>query len=208
MADRHRENKCRNKAWLQSQCALQLPMRAIATNAGCSLCNVRYWIKEHGLAPYRSRRERYGPFTCKCGTTDGMKFYASSNRYRCKKCAALYFVARARTRKLKIIERMGGKCAHCGWNAWPEGLSLHHLNPAHKDPKYAQLVRTATWDKVETELQKCVMLCLCCHIGLHANRITLGQHHGVQSGPTLEKGRVRFPHRAQLQQARPGFDPR
>lgn len=55
---------------------------------------------------------------------------------------------------------MGGKCFDCGLVSAPCVYDFHHENGSDKD---ASVSRLQTWEKIEKELQKCVMLCANCH---------------------------------------------
>jgi predicted HNH restriction endonuclease len=78
-----------------------------------------------------------------------------------------YQVNRWREIKKKAVELMGGKCCKCGFDAHPSALQFHHLDAETKDVSWNKL-RLRSWDKIVSELKKCIMLCANCHAIEHA----------------------------------------
>jgi 5-methylcytosine-specific restriction endonuclease McrA len=66
------------------------------------------------------------------------------------------------------IEYMGGCCQVCGYNKCDAALHFHHLNPNEKD---FNISSEYDWDKVQLELEKCILLCSNCHIEAHQSLI-------------------------------------
>lgn len=52
-------------------------------------------------------------------------------------------------------------------------LDFHHVDPLTKDGDVSDIVRGVSLEKLQRELDKCVMLCSNCHRKLHANKLTL-----------------------------------
>ena len=97
------------------------------------------------------------------------EFYKSSkdgNKYWCKKCSREDNTGRIRSRKLKGIEYLGGKCSRCGYDKCPDALEFHHLNPEEKDSDYRKM-RYRSFEKVKKELDKCILVCANCHREIH-----------------------------------------
>lgn len=68
--------------------------------------------------------------------------------------------------KLKAIRHLGGKCSTCGYDKCPAALDFHHTNPKQKDFTLSRFSRAA-WNKLQKELEKCILLCANCHRELH-----------------------------------------
>jgi len=71
-------------------------------------------------------------------------------------------------RKQQAVEYKGGVCFKCGLSYPPAVFEFHHTDPSNKDKdltRYKQL----KWDRMQIELDKCILLCANCH------RLT---HHG------------------------------
>ena len=66
------------------------------------------------------------------------------------------------------IEYKGGKCEKCGYSRCMEALEFHHCDPTQKDFSISSKGYTRSWDKVRSELDKCMMLCANCHREFHA----------------------------------------
>ena len=73
-----------------------------------------------------------------------------------------------RKSKERIIESMGGCCQVCGYNKCNNALALHHLNPEEKDFGFGSIrANPKSWDKIVSELRKCVLVCHNCHSEIH-----------------------------------------
>ncbi len=71
--------------------------------------------------------------------------------------------------KLKLIANHGGRCNSCGYNkSFTQSYCFHHLDPTTKLFEVNALsCKTKAFAIVETEAQKCQLLCLNCHHELH-----------------------------------------
>lgn len=67
--------------------------------------------------------------------------------------------------KLKAVEYKGGKCVICGYNKCVRSLQFHHVDPSKKDFSLSQVTRQ--WEKVKSELDKCIIVCANCHGEIH-----------------------------------------
>lgn len=69
-----------------------------------------------------------------------------------------------RNRKLLFISMLGGVCARCGQMPHHAAMEFHHL----KDKKFTiSQILLKDIEKIEKELQNCVLLCSNCHQILH-----------------------------------------
>ncbi len=78
---------------------------------------------------------------------------------------ALIKAVTKRRRKVKAmsIEYKGGKCLLCGYNKFQGALELHHIESKNKSFGIGDKGYTRSWERVKTELDKCVLLCANCH---------------------------------------------
>lgn len=74
--------------------------------------------------------------------------------------------------KRRAVEYKGGKCIVCDYNRCLRGLEFHHLDPTKKDFQISR-ANPIAWDKIETELDKCVLVCCRCHREIHEGLIEL-----------------------------------
>lgn len=85
-------------------------------------------------------------------------------RTQCNSCAV---TKRRWKTKIELVESKGGKCERCGWSGHPGALQFHHKDPSSK--KFAisgnKLLVKNRW----SELDKCELLCACCHSIEHSN---------------------------------------
>lgn len=92
-----------------------------------------------------------------------------------KQEANRFYVKQARKRlKLKAVDYKGGACKACGYSKCISALEFHHIDPAQKDFQLSEAARdTWSWEKIQTELDKCVLLCCRCHREIHAGIIRM-----------------------------------
>jgi len=77
-------------------------------------------------------------------------------------------VERRRGRKARAVAHMGGSCHACGRDGPPATFEFHHLAANEKDFGISETGILHRWEKVVSELAKCVMLCANCHREVHA----------------------------------------
>ena len=68
--------------------------------------------------------------------------------------------------KQKAIDYKGGSCKICSYNRCNEALTFHHLNPSEKDFTIAYM-KSWGFDRIKSELDKCILLCTRCHTEVH-----------------------------------------
>ena len=73
-----------------------------------------------------------------------------------------------RVTKARAVAFMGGTCFGCGASHANSVFEFHHLNAWDKEFGISQDGAMRSWQKVVTELAKCVMLCANCHREVHA----------------------------------------
>lgn len=65
------------------------------------------------------------------------------------------------------VEYKGGKCNSCNYNKCIAALEFHHIDPEQKDFGIGNKGFTKSWDKIKTELDKCILVCANCHREIH-----------------------------------------
>lgn len=86
------------------------------------------------------------------------------------------FEAKQRRQALKerAIAYLGGACRQCGYDKCPAAFDFHHLDATTKDFEISSVM---SWERLQPELDKCVLLCATCHReahdGWHPNLVTL-----------------------------------
>ena len=61
-------------------------------------------------------------------------------------------------------------CQICGYNKYGGSLDFHHIDPNKKLFTLSRYWRYS-WDKLEEEIKKCILLCANCHREFHAGLI-------------------------------------
>ena len=74
-----------------------------------------------------------------------------------------------RRRKVRdmALEYKGSACQICGYNKSKRALSFHHVEPNKKDFGISSRWFTRSWEKTRAELDKCILLCMNCHMEIH-----------------------------------------
>jgi hypothetical protein len=71
-------------------------------------------------------------------------------------------------RKIRKYKKMIGKCDLCGWNKHTEILQFHHKNKSIKKFKFSTgHLGSHSWDSIEKEIKKCILICPNCHNWIH-----------------------------------------
>ena len=116
-----------------------------------------------------------------CGTalTQTNSLLTSRNA-KCRSCYNLKYrgkgIAQQKANKRKAIEKLGGKCAHCGiQHDTVDIYDFHHRYPQQKLYNVAVLLRKKWSDITDKELNKCILLCANCHRVEHAEISLLQQ---------------------------------
>lgn len=147
-------------------------INSIATEVGCSVNKVAYWVRKHGL---HSKCEKFSvqKYRCKCGETNPRKFYGHKKKI-CAKCHSKATLQLAKEKREKAIKFLGSKCVapDCGFNRWTCSLDIHHLDPNKKDPNF-KTMRHWSWERIEKEIAHCVLLCRNCHTAYHNGELKL-----------------------------------
>lgn len=73
-----------------------------------------------------------------------------------------------REMKRRAIASFGGVCLVCGSGYMPAALEFHHPDPSKKEFAISVDGIYRSWEKIQKELENCVMLCANCHAEIHA----------------------------------------
>jgi len=72
--------------------------------------------------------------------------------------------------KEALVKAFGGKCPLCEFNKYNEGFAFHHIDPSKKEFTISSYGKLNT-EKLKEEAKKCVMICMTCHVGIHAKHL-------------------------------------
>ncbi len=102
-----------------------------------------------------------------CAIHGLVKFYKRTKyTWSCSKCMTAAVTKHRQKLKLKAIEYKGGKCESCEYKKSVWALQFHHTDPGKKDFTVGQSF-TTKWERIQPELDKCILLCSNCHAELH-----------------------------------------
>lgn len=97
-----------------------------------------------------------------------------SKEYTSKQIAAILKREWALYLKERAILEMGGRCQICGYHEDPVALDFHHINPSEKEYK---ITKIRTWERMASELEKCILVCSNCHRSIHSGTIALPEYY-------------------------------
>ena len=151
------------KELIEGCIARGLSIHKMADELGVCFTSIRHWLKKHNLVTQVSKPSK--EYLCKCGETDGNKFYQKSKTC-CKKCHNDRLMSAWRNNKVKAVDHKGGKCMRCGYNKYIGALEFHHRDPTTKECAWDAMCRW-TWARIVEEINKCDLLCANCHREVH-----------------------------------------
>lgn len=90
-----------------------------------------------------------------------------------------YYVKKSKEQRLEFSSKFQEfkstlSCHFCG-ESESCCLDFHHLDPKEKDINVSELVSHKNWDKLMTEVNKCVVLCANCHRKVHENILVFNE---------------------------------
>lgn len=96
---------------------------------------------------------------CKCGKSYLYERGKGLSRTICGSC----LTNRQRNwKKEKAVQLLGGKCQLCGYDKCNQALQFHHKNPEKKEFGISGMY-CISWERIEREIKKCILLCANCH---------------------------------------------
>lgn len=99
-----------------------------------------------------------------CKLAPSQRNRKTNGKTQCNSCAV---TKRRWKTKLELVQHKGGKCERCGWVGHPGGFHFHHKDSSIKkfELNGNGLLLRERW----SELEKCELLCSCCHGIEHSN---------------------------------------
>lgn len=73
--------------------------------------------------------------------------------------------SRRRALRERSVDYKGGKCEICGYSRCLSALEFHHPNPIDKEFNISD--RISSFEAIQSELDKCHLLCANCHREVH-----------------------------------------
>lgn len=100
----------------------------------------------------------------KCGT---MKQYRKG-KMRCKACLYRSQMVRWNRTKTILVNYKGAVCQVCGRSGHPSIFDFHHIDPHQKEFTVSRR-RGLNIGQLKSEVDKCLLICACCHRLQHVN---------------------------------------
>ena len=92
-------------------------------------------------------------------------FKVKTRNNTCSTCRMRIF---RHQQKEKMYCIKGNKCSICGYDKCKDALDLHHMNKDDKKFSISSFWGHKSWDELEKELEKCILICSNCHRELHS----------------------------------------
>jgi len=106
-----------------------------------------------------------------CAWKTCMTEVSTGRRFCGLKCKRKFFVDKRRKElKQMAIATKGGACELCGYTKCEAALVFHHLEPERKVFSLSAKGITRSWERIKSELEKCILLCANCHAEIHARQ--------------------------------------
>ena len=153
------------------KCGKYFPINIKIDGKRRNLKNRKFCLECSPFGLHNTRKLTEYLYKCsKCGDTNPENF--PKGRYaECKKCRTRYNKRNIKDSKLRAIEYLGGKCMCCGFSSGTSAFDFHHINPASKDSNFKTHLYWS-WERLQRELDDCLLLCSNCHRQLHAGEIS------------------------------------
>jgi hypothetical protein len=102
--------------------------------------------------------------TCiRCST----KLTGKQTRFCSYNCKNVHGVTEwRRNAKRWAVEKLGGRCSRCGYDKCVGALHFHHVDD-DKEFTFSHAGHTRSYEKLENELKKCILVCANCHAEIH-----------------------------------------
>lgn len=142
------------------KCKTQIPCWVVVEGKKRNLNNRKYCLrcKPFGTHDHRNLVKSQIGFCVICGRETSV---------RRRKCGSCNTKIRRHRSKLSAIKYLGGKCVRCGYDRHWAALEFHHKS-GRKDFTIGDSGKS--WETIRKELDKCELVCSCCHRIEHSNR--------------------------------------
>ncbi len=85
----------------------------------------------------------------------------------CRKCICSNIKNIQANKRKRAKDLFGNKCSKCGYNRCIEALEFHHIDSVNKEFTLSKMFQNKSWNLIEKELAKCILLCANCHREVH-----------------------------------------
>ena len=160
------------KELLVSLIEQKLTQREIADKVNKSQTTVRHWLNKYDLSTNYQKKPRGKIHYCyECGETNPEKFYGKMKEI-CGDCHNKRTIKKGIEKREYAIEKLGGECKSCGYKEHSCSLDIHHIDPSKKDSNFSSL-RGWSLERIDREIENCLLLCKNCHAAHHAGLLDL-----------------------------------
>jgi len=155
---------------------------------GCAMSTVSYHCKMNNLGGYSDRLtedqkihlqtlyDELGSVK-KVSSKTGhslktvLKYVKTTKRIKSRTNSENVMIWRVRV-KQKLVDYKGGSCEICGYCKSLRALHFHHKDPSQKD--FSISGKSLSFDKLKSEVDKCVLVCSNCHSEIHDGILNIG----------------------------------
>jgi len=129
----------------------------------CKLCQRKSQLEEweKGFDPEELRECQY------CGEVKPTREFTLTIRLdqirTCKECSKVRRQRKVRKCRRLLDKLKANPCTDCGWEFPPEAMDFDHLPEYEKQYSISDLASQGRLKALKAELQKCELVCACCH---------------------------------------------
>lgn len=147
---------------IPSEIRIDGKIRNLGSRRYCLVC--RPFLSAKGKPPRAGPQPVVSRLCRRCQRTFGYKSGSGMRRSLCGSCTTS---ERRDKIKAALVSMKGGRCEKCGYDREMAALSFHHRDPLGKDFSIGQNTNRS-WASLVTEVEKCDLLCVRCHVEVHA----------------------------------------
>ena len=121
--------------------------------------------------PFGQTMKRVMDGNCTCSVCGRHYTYNRSKGHTRTKCGTCSCNQRRFDVKNRAVAYKGGKCQLCGYKKCTRALKFHHNDETKKKFSLGGN-HGRSWESIERELDKCMLVCGNCHDEIHAGLVT------------------------------------
>lgn len=136
-----------------------------------NMCSRRHCVD---CVPFGESRKRKREDSLVCTQCNRAYPYSRARRNGATQKLCNSCVVKNRQHRLKdqAMAMLGGACALCGYSKCRSALDFHHKDTSEKEFNIGAKWNHS-WETIEREVRKCVLLCCRCHAEVHASVATI-----------------------------------
>ena len=136
-------------------------------------CSESRWVKSKfcSISCKNNHRRADRSIERRCSHCERKYIFEKKKGHTLRLCNSCSVNIRRFSFKKKALIYKGGQCEKCGYNKCDGALEFHHIDLDEKEFGISSN-HCRSWNSIEKELDKCVLLCSNCHREMHYSPIS------------------------------------